>query len=85
MDTFTEANKKVHLVETQWHYNTMVDGGFTPLDNQGIGFVRSYRYQKGDRIIRVTTGANADYWKDETTGDQGYWADLKPYINNLHL
>jgi hypothetical protein len=81
--SFSEANKKVHKVEEQWHYRTMISYGFTPIDKEGIGFVRSYRYSKGDRIITCNTGASADYWKDETTRDGGFWASLKEHVSKI--
>jgi hypothetical protein len=81
--TFEELNKTVHPVETQWHYETMINSGFTPIDKEGIGFVRSYRYSKGDRIISCNTGASADYWRDETSGDGGYWASLKEHVSKI--
>lgn len=80
---FAKADKKVHKVEDQWHYPKLVNHGFEPIDKEGVGFVRSYRYQRGDHIIRCTTGCNADYWKDETTGAGGYWSDLEPHLESL--
>ena len=86
---FKEANKTVHPVEKQWHYAALTEHGFEPIDKEGIGFVRSYRYERkggfGCKTVTITctTGCNADYWKNETTGDGGYWADLRPYLGKL--
>ena len=73
---FEEANKVVHKVETQWHYPIMIGKGFKSLTKEGIGFVRSYRYEKGDHMVTCTTGANADHWSDNK-GNSGYWGTLK--------
>ncbi len=81
--TFEDANKTVHKVETQWHYETMVQAGFTPINKEAIGFVRTYEYSKGDRIISCTTGAGADYWRDATSGDGGFWASLKYHVSKI--
>jgi len=75
------ADQKVHPVESQWHYPILTEFGYEPLDKEGVGLVRSYKYQKGDHVITVTTGANADYW--EANDGFGYWADLKPYLQKL--
>ena len=80
---FKEANKKIHPVETQWHYNIMIKAGFVPLDKEGVGFVRSYRYSKGDRSITVTTGYSSDHWVDNTTGERGYWGSLEDHLETL--
>jgi len=82
MTDFETANQIVHPVETQWHYKYLTKYGFKPLDKQGIGFVRRYRYQKGQHTITCTTGANADYWADGIAG--GYWADLEPHLQKLY-
>ena len=81
--TFAEANKTIHPVETQWHYNQMTDSGFTPLDREKQGFVRSYQYSKGDRIIECTTGSSRDYWNDRKTGEFGLWGDLKIHLEKI--
>ena len=81
--TFAEANKTIHPVETQWHYNQMTDSGFTPLDKEKQGFVRSYQYSKGDRIIECTTGSSGDYWNDRKTGEFGFWRDLKRHLEKI--
>ena len=81
--TFEEANKAIHPVETQWHYDMMADSGFTPLDKEKEGFVRSYRYSKGDRIIECTAGSSRDYWNDRTSGESGLWGDLKRHLEKI--
>ena len=81
--TFAEANKTIHPVETQWHYKMMVDSGFAPLDKEKEGFVRSYRYSKGDRIIQCTTGSSRDYWSDAKTGEYGLWGDLEDHLEKI--
>ena len=80
---FNEANKKVHPVETQWHYKTMINAGFTAVDLEAVGFVRSYRYIKEDRDITVATGYHADHWVDNTTGKRGYWGTLASHVASI--
>jgi hypothetical protein len=80
---FAEADKTIHQVETQWHYKMMIDSGFTPLDKEKEGFVRSYRYSKGDRIIECTAGSSRDYWNDRTSGESGLWGDLKRHLEKI--
>lgn len=62
---FEAADRVVHPVETEWHYERMTRHGFVPDEKSGIGFVRAYNYRKGNIKIRVATGVNADYWNDE--------------------
>ena len=81
--TFAEADKTIHQVETQWHYKMMIDSGFTPLDKEKEGFVRSYRYSKGDRIIECTAGSSRDYWNDRTSGESGLCGDLKRHLEKI--
>lgn len=84
---FEQANAKVHHVADQWHYETMILGGFIPQNLEAAGFVRSYTYHKpvGDitHIIVVTTGASSDYWTDKTNGGSGYWAALAPHVKKI--
>lgn len=79
---FEEANKKVHLVEEQWHYPILSAHGFLPETKEGIGFVRSYDYSHPDgRRIRCTTGYSADHWESlDGTKGRGYWSDLEGFI-----
>jgi hypothetical protein len=84
MDTdFNAANKVMHPVATQWHYDTMTNAGFTAVDREAVGLVRSYRYQKGDHYITVSTGFSSDHWYDDTTGARGYWGSLATHLLGL--
>jgi hypothetical protein len=79
---FNDANKKVHPVETQWHYKTLTDAGFNPETKEATGFVRKYKYQHPDgRQIVCTTGASADYWEDPKTKKSGYWGELENHVS----
>jgi len=83
---FNEANKTIHKVEDQWHYERMIKFGFVPIDLTGVGFVRSYKYEhpQTKQRITVTTGFHGDYWTDtgEGTG-HGYHASLELYLEKL--
>jgi hypothetical protein len=81
--SFKEANKVVHKVEDQWHYEYLTKHGYEPIDKTGVGFVRSYRYQKGDHVICCVTGVNADYWTDKENNGFGYWIDLEPHLSKI--
>jgi hypothetical protein len=84
MDTdFNAANKVMHPVATQWHYDTMTNAGFTAVDTEGVGFVRSYRYTKGNHCITVSTGFSADHWVDDTSGARGYWGTLAAHVAGI--
>ena len=83
MTNFKEANKAVHQVTTQWHYDTMTNAGFTAVDTEAVGFVRSYRYTKGNHCITVATGFSADYWVDDTTGARGYHGSLAKHVASI--
>jgi len=77
---FEEANKRAHLVETQWHYPMLTKAGFVPETKEAVGFVRSYYYHHPDgRTVECTTGVNADYWKSSDKKG-GYWRDLERYL-----
>lgn len=79
---FEEANKRVHSVEDQWHYETMVAAGFVAETKEAVGFVRRYRYSHPDgRKMVLCTGASADYWTDEQSGETGLWGALKSHVN----
>lgn len=78
------ANEKVHPVETEWHYPILTKYGFFPITKNQTGLVRAYDYEdKNNHKIRCSTGANADHWKDETTGKYGFWMDLEPHLKSL--
>ena len=88
MNNFSEANKKVHKVEDQWHYPIMQKYNWTPDTLTGIGFVRTYKYlhPKHSNVITVTTGSSADYWSDVTVKSiGGYWSSLEEYLKKLNL
>jgi hypothetical protein len=81
-----EADKKVHPVDTQWHFPIMARYGFQPLTLEAVGLVRSYDYISGDGLglkIRVSTGFSSDYWRDETNNAGGYWSALEPHLRKL--
>lgn len=80
---FNQANRTVHAVQDQWHYETMIQEGFMPETLEATGFSRSYTYRKGEHIIVVTTGASCDYWTDKTNGGRGYWSDLAPHVKKI--
>jgi hypothetical protein len=80
---FQEADKKVHRVEDQWHYSILVAAGFVPITKEAVGLVRKYLYEKDGRQIECSTGAQAEYWVDKSTGEGGYWAELKPFLKGL--
>ena len=82
-DDFKKANEKVHKVEDQWHYKYLTKHGYKPIDKTGVGFVRSYRYQKEGHVIRCVTGVNADYWEDKDNNGFGYWLDLESHLKKL--
>jgi hypothetical protein len=84
MKNFDEANKKMHSVKDQWHYETMIEHGFTPITKEAQGFVRSYKYKnKNGKIISCRTGCSGDYWVDEDTKDYGYHRTLTPYLEKI--
>lgn len=83
-DAFERADKKVHPVESQWHYPILTKYGFQPLTKEAVGFVRSYEYDDtSGHKIKCTTGVNSDYWEDPKTKKSGYWSDLEPYLKTL--
>ena len=82
---FNEANKVVHPVEKQWHYERLTRFGYVALDKTGVGFSRSYLYEHPvtKHQMRLTTGINADYWIDVETKAQGYHATLEPHLQKI--
>jgi len=78
---FDEANKKVHPVETQWHYDILMKYGYVAETKEAIGFVRSYTYRhpKSGIEITCTTGTSADYW-NSSSGKHGFWATLENFL-----
>ena len=85
---FNEANEKVHLVETQWHYKILTKYGWEAVTKEQTGFVRNYTYSHPltSMTIVCTTGVNADYWT-LLDGNKsiigGYWCDLEPHLKTL--
>jgi hypothetical protein len=84
--TFKEANRVVHPVEKQWHYPKLIKYGFIPETKSAVGFVRAYTYvHPSGRVIKASTGANADHWEDMTSKSVGSCADLEPHCIALNL
>lgn len=81
--TVTEADQRVHAVETQWHYPILTGAGFVAETESATGFVRSYcyRHPSGTSVV-CTTGTSADYWR-ASTGDRGYWSELKEWAKKV--
>ena len=82
---FNEADKRIHPVETQWHYPIMTKYGFVPVTKTGIGFVRSYKYEHPTtkHVITCNTGYHADYWEDSYNKCCPLWKELEPYLERL--
>jgi len=84
MSNFEEANKKVHKVEDQWHYETMIKFGYKPITKEVAGFVRAYSYKHPEtgHIIECRTGTHADYFVDTVVrvNTKNFWNKLE-----LHL
>lgn len=81
MTDFETSNKKVHPVETQWHYPVMVSFGFEPVTKEAVGFVRTYEYfHPAGHHIKVSTGVNSDYWTNLKNKEMGYWSELESYL-----
>lgn len=82
---FEDANKKIHPVESQWHYPIMTKYGFVPNTKQAVGFVRTYEYQHANgNKIHVTTGMQSDYWSHQASKKLGFWNELESYLKKLH-
>ena len=82
---FNEKNQHIHKVEDHWSYKTMIEFDFTPLNKEGIGFVRSFTYIKDEHKITCTTGYGSDYWEDEINGAGGYYGSLFNHVKNLAI
>jgi len=81
---FNEADKKVHLVEDQWHYPIMIKYGFTPVTKTGIGFVRAYEYvHPSGHKVSVCTGYSANYFTGISPKGWGYCGDLEPFLKKI--
>lgn len=74
----------LHLIETQWHYPIMIGQGWAPITESAEGLVRSYDYNHPTikNKMTITTGVNADYWTDKTSGDSGYWSTLESHLRD---
>ena len=80
-ERFEKADKKVHPVESQWHYPILTKYGFIAETKEAPGFVRAYTYKHPDgRSIKCNTGVNSDYWTDFDTKKFSYWSELEPYL-----
>ena len=81
---FESADKKVHLAEDQWHYDTMIKYGFKCETPAAIGFVRSYLYTRGSVQIRCSTGVHSDHWSCRYAGNTFYGLhSLETFLNSL--
>lgn len=82
---FEKANKVVHKVESEWHYERLTKYGWVPTTKEEKGFVRAYIYTNPNLDITITasTGASADYWNSSEKGKGGYASDLEPYLKSL--
>jgi len=85
--TISEADKKEHPANTQWHYAPLISHGFEALDKVRTGLVRSYRYIHPDgRTASATTGYSGDYWEARSKNDEhlggGWYSSLEPFLKN---
>ena len=75
------ADKKIHPVETQWHYNILTKHGFTPSTKEATGLVRSYIYTHLNGYkITAATGYHRDHWVDNLSGDHGLHFSLEEHL-----
>ena len=86
--TFEEADKVVHQVWHEWHCPILLKYGFQPITKTGVGFVRSFIYERGDgEKIKMTTGCNADYFEvlagTPNTQEKCYPGNLEPHLQTL--
>lgn len=84
-DRLREADKVVHPVEKQWHYEIMTAAGYEAVTKEQTGFVRCYHYEhpKTGRCFKLNTGISADYWTDVETKKFGLWDDLKGHLSAI--
>ncbi len=82
---FDKADKTVHPVEKQWHYQFMMDAGYKAETAEARGFVRQYFYTHPDtrRRFKICTGVNSDYWIDLKIKKYGHWTDLKGHLESI--
>jgi len=82
-EAFNKADKRMHPVETQWHYKILMKYGFTCISEPQEGFVRRYEYTHPNfHTVLCTTGANADYWSSNR-GGWGYWSTLEEHVKEI--
>lgn len=82
MNAFDAAMVTAHPVESQWHYPILTAHGYLPLTPSQNGLVRGYLYKHPTtgHLMKLVTGASADYWFDEATGAQGYHTTLNAHL-----
>lgn len=81
---FERANKAVHPVEKQWHFEILIAAGFAAKTGEATGFVRRYDYEHPDgRVVTCHTGVSCDYWI--SGGVRGYWPDLEHWCKTGKL
>jgi len=84
---FNEANKKVHPVETQWHYKIAIKYGYVALTKEQEGFVRTYHYRHPEtgHEFFASTGSSADYFNSKDSQGKengfGYWGELEKFLD----
>lgn len=86
MSIYAEANKKVHPVETQWHYDILAPLGWVAETREATGLVRCYDYSLPgtDYRVRCATGVNADHWSELTHKKAaGYWGTLEKFAKEV--
>ena len=85
MTAFEQATLAVHHVEDEWHYPILTAHGYSPMTTTATGFVRSYIYQHSatGHLMRLATGASADYWEDQLSKKRGYHGELAGYLKSL--
>lgn len=84
-EAFDAANKTVHPVETQWHYEILIPLGWVAETKEAVGFVRGYAYTLPGTDYRIVcnTGVSADYWNEKTTKAGGYWGTLEAFAKSV--
>jgi hypothetical protein len=82
--TYEQANQRVHLVETQWHYPILINAGFIPETLVQTGTDRKYKYtHKDGHTLICKSSDQAEYWLNTRTGTLGYWRDLVTYLVSI--
>ena len=88
MKSIAEANKTIHSVESQWHYDLMKKYGFVPIDKEQTGLVRSYLYEHSETGYKIEckTGVNADYFLDlsgKIYTENNYYGQLEEHLKSI--